>query len=661
MPLGLIGKYEKLDVLGSGVSGIVYLAKDTLLNKQVALKEVDVQAGDLRRFLEEARVMDRLRHPNIVRVNNVDRIEGKVVIDMEYVRGQNLQELLRAEGPLPIGRSLDIVAQVLDALHYAHQMQTVHRDIKPANILIGRDGQVKLVDFGLAEILATNAYAGGAGTYAYMAPEDFAEDDRSDSQSDIWAVGVTLYEMLTHQRPFTVAKVKDPFAWKRVLETESPTPLSDYLPDAPPMLQAILERALARDKQQRYPTAGEFRDDLIRFQQGQQVASQTLRQAHARRNPLLRRGSNPPGAPASSPSGSGLNTPPIPLSSTDQPLPWWEKEEEEMRRQGEKETQSTKDVSFSPHSLSPPLLSNPIGRIVAEVNASITNNAQPSGTSTERKARLPFARRDSTARLSVEPGRVDFGAVRKGEMPSVKITARVTGGDGVVEGRVVHSSDWLTVHPPAINRAKQSLTLTAHSSRVWETGEFHETVRIETNAGTVEVPTRLIVLPPRASFMQIALWFAPLFGAAMLPVLAIAFASGGSLHHAELVARYTPGAAVASAGLGLMLLLVSIAADIGIAERIACGVLIAVMGATLGMSSGHVSDGSTHQTAVANTHQIAVANAHRLGMENAVVLAGFMVGILLLQLLHLRKWKLWAFIIAALGLAVGGALLQILQ
>ena len=103
-------------------------------------------------------------------------------------------------------------------------MQTVHRDIKPANILIGRDGQVKLVDFGLAEILATNAYAGGAGTYAYMAPEDFAEDDRSDHQSDIWAVGITLYEAVTGQRPFNVVRVKDPFSWKRALEMEVPYP-----------------------------------------------------------------------------------------------------------------------------------------------------------------------------------------------------------------------------------------------------------------------------------------------------------------------------------------------------------------------------------------------------------------------------------------------------
>src|SRR5579863_6547189 len=112
MPLGMLGKYERLDILGRGVSGIVYLAKDTLLNKQVALKEVDVQAGDLRRFLEEARVMDRLRHPNIVRVNGVDRIDDKVVIDMEYVRGRNLQETLRAEGPLSLSRSLNIAIQV---------------------------------------------------------------------------------------------------------------------------------------------------------------------------------------------------------------------------------------------------------------------------------------------------------------------------------------------------------------------------------------------------------------------------------------------------------------------------------------------------------------------------------------------------------------------
>src|SRR2546426_11277081 len=98
MPLSKIGKYERVDVLGHGASGIVYLAWDTLLKKQVALKEIDLQAGDVRRFLEEARVMDRLQHPNIVHVNGVDLIDGRVVIDMELVKGCNLQEILRREG-----------------------------------------------------------------------------------------------------------------------------------------------------------------------------------------------------------------------------------------------------------------------------------------------------------------------------------------------------------------------------------------------------------------------------------------------------------------------------------------------------------------------------------------------------------------------------------
>lgn len=116
MALGRLGKYDRVDVLGHGASGIVYLAWDTLLKKQVALKEIDIQAPDVERFLEEARVMDRLRHPNIVRVNGVDRIEGHVVIDMEYVKGDNLQEMLRAEGRLPFTRAMEITAQVLGAL-----------------------------------------------------------------------------------------------------------------------------------------------------------------------------------------------------------------------------------------------------------------------------------------------------------------------------------------------------------------------------------------------------------------------------------------------------------------------------------------------------------------------------------------------------------------
>lgn len=262
MPLEMLGKYERLDVLGHGTSGIVYLAKDTLLGKQVALKEISAQGEEKHRFLEEARVLDRLRHPNIVQVNSVDEIGGKVVIDMEYIRGRNLQDVLRETPQLPIPQALDIAAQICDGLAYAHSRRTVHRDIKPANILLTREGVVKLVDFGLAEVLGTHSFAGGAGTYAYMAPEDFHPEEHSDRQSDIWAVGIILYEMLAGRRPFQVPKSKDPFAWKRAVENDPLIPVQELRPDVPPQLRAIVSYALARDKAARYREAAAMAADL---------------------------------------------------------------------------------------------------------------------------------------------------------------------------------------------------------------------------------------------------------------------------------------------------------------------------------------------------------------------------------------------------------------
>ncbi len=265
MALGKIGKYEKLDVLGHGASGIVYLAWDTMLRKQVALKEINLMAGDEGRFLEEARVLDRLRHPNIVQVNGVDRIDGHIVIDMEYVKGPNLQEVMRRQGRLPLDQALSIGIQLCDALHFAHENHTVHRDVKPGNILISKEGQAKIVDFGLAEILGSGSYAGGAGTYAYMAPEDFEEEERSDHRSDIWAVGVTLYEMLTGRRPFQAVKAKDPFSWKRTVDEDQPVPLREIDPSLPGELEQVISRALAKNKYDRYQSSGEIADDLRRI------------------------------------------------------------------------------------------------------------------------------------------------------------------------------------------------------------------------------------------------------------------------------------------------------------------------------------------------------------------------------------------------------------
>jgi len=262
--IGTIGKYERLDVLGHGSSGVVYLAWDTLLRRNVALKEIRADGPEMDRVLDEARVLDRLSHPNIVHINGVDVVNGVILIDMELVRGGNLSDRLRARAgePLPAEEAVRITLAVLDALGYAHERRIIHRDIKPANILLTEAGDVKLTDFGLAEALGTGSVAGGGGTYPYMAPEDFAEDDASDYRSDLWAVGVVLYEMLAGRRPFSVPRVKDPFAWKRAIEQEEPPRLTALRPELSSAFDEVIARALAKDKARRFPTARVFADAL---------------------------------------------------------------------------------------------------------------------------------------------------------------------------------------------------------------------------------------------------------------------------------------------------------------------------------------------------------------------------------------------------------------
>jgi serine/threonine protein kinase len=264
MAVGRIGKYERLDLLGNGTSGVVSLAWDTLLRRQVALKEVRVDGPEMERVLAEARLLDRLKHPNIIEIHSVDEVSGVVLIDMELVKGKNLSERLK-ENPqsrLPFAEAQKILLAVLDALDYAHTRRVVHRDIKPANILIGDNGEIKLTDFGLAEALGTGSLAGGGGTYPYMAPEDFAESADSDAQSDLWAVGVVLYECVTGRRPFAVSRSRDPFAWKRVITEETPVPIAEYVPNLPDGLQEIINHALAKTKDQRFASAKVFADAL---------------------------------------------------------------------------------------------------------------------------------------------------------------------------------------------------------------------------------------------------------------------------------------------------------------------------------------------------------------------------------------------------------------
>jgi len=170
----------------------------------------------------------------------------------------------RNRRPLPLPEALTIAIGILDGLAHAHDHRVLHRDIKPANILIGTDGRtVKLTDFGLAELLSSSSLAGGGGTYPYMAPEDFDETAGSDRRSDLWSVGVVIYEMVTGRRPFVVEKTRDPFAWKRVIDNTEPVHVGLLGLNIPAELDAVLTKALSKLKDDRYQDARSFRDALL--------------------------------------------------------------------------------------------------------------------------------------------------------------------------------------------------------------------------------------------------------------------------------------------------------------------------------------------------------------------------------------------------------------
>lgn len=237
-----IGKYELLDHIGHGTTANVWLAKDPQMGRQVALKVVEPETSDLQPFFNEARLLARLTHPNIVTIHGSALIDGKVVIDMECVPGGSLRQALQREKPFSVNRALKITAQILNALAYAHSAGVVHRDLKPANILIGSGDQVKIVDFGIADVLGTQGYLAGAGTVSHMAPEGFL--DKFDRRSDIYSVGVILYEMLTGELPVK-AERGTVTSWKEALDKkERPKPLTAFLPSVPNGLQGIVRRWL---------------------------------------------------------------------------------------------------------------------------------------------------------------------------------------------------------------------------------------------------------------------------------------------------------------------------------------------------------------------------------------------------------------------------------
>jgi serine/threonine-protein kinase len=263
--------------LGSGGMADVYLAEDQELGRRVALKLLDDRhASDeqfVERFRREAQSAAGLNHPNIVSIFDRGRAEGTYYIAMEYLDGRTLKELLVRNGPTPIPIAIDYARQILGALAFAHRNGIIHRDIKPHNIVVGGDGRLKVTDFGIARSGASQMTEAGSivGTAQYLSPEQ-ARGAPVDPRSDLYSLGIVLYEMLTGKVPFT-GDTPVEIAMKHL--SQIPEPPSSLRPEVPHDLDAVVLRALAKDPDQRYGSSEEMDADLARVARGVAVSRET--------------------------------------------------------------------------------------------------------------------------------------------------------------------------------------------------------------------------------------------------------------------------------------------------------------------------------------------------------------------------------------------------
>ena len=271
------GRYRIVRKLGSGGMADVYLAEDEELGRRIAIKILnDRHANDeqfVERFRREAKNAAGLSHPNIVSIYDRGEAEGTYYIAMEYLDGRSLKELVVARGPLPIGDAIDASRQVLAALRFAHRKGVVHRDIKPHNVMADADGRLKVTDFGIARAGVSQMTEAGSiiGTAQYLSPEQ-ARGAAVDQRSDLYSVGVVLYEMLTGKTPFS-GETPVEIAMKHL--SDPPRPPSLERPDISPDLDMVVLRALAKSPDDRFQTAEEMDAELERVSRGLGVTAET--------------------------------------------------------------------------------------------------------------------------------------------------------------------------------------------------------------------------------------------------------------------------------------------------------------------------------------------------------------------------------------------------
>jgi len=265
------GRYQIIEELGKGGMGKVYKANDTEIKEKVALKlikpEIAVDKKTIERFQNELKFARKISHRNVCRMYDLNKEEGSYYITMEYIEGEDLKSSIRRMGPLGAGKAISIARQVCEGLAEAHRLGVVHRDLKPQNIMIDKEGNARIMDFGIARSLKAKGITGAGvmiGTPEYMSPEQVEGKD-VDQRSDIYSLGVILYEMVTGQVPF---EGDTPFTIGVKHKSEIPKDPKELNAQIPEDLSRVILRCLEKDKEKRYQNAGEVRSELSRIEEG---------------------------------------------------------------------------------------------------------------------------------------------------------------------------------------------------------------------------------------------------------------------------------------------------------------------------------------------------------------------------------------------------------
>src|SRR5438270_4626056 len=255
----IIGKYKILSTIGSGGFGTVYLAEDTWIDKRVALKVPHKQGVDFGELLREPRLLASLNHPNIVTILTAEKQENVFFIVMEFVPGETLESIIARQGALDLSRALDYTCQISNAVDHAHRQGVLHRDLRPSNVLVADSGMLKVADFGTSRFLEIAAHGTTViGSPPYMAPEQF--HGKAVFASDIYSLGVTMYQMLTGVLPYDTPSPDD---LVRLMRGELATGPRLKNPRVPKAINDIVMKAMAPEIHARYQRASELLDDVL--------------------------------------------------------------------------------------------------------------------------------------------------------------------------------------------------------------------------------------------------------------------------------------------------------------------------------------------------------------------------------------------------------------